>query len=70
MRLFEDARSYANSHNAEVALDKALAKIGKTAADVNWFIMVQGNGRFSPVVSIKGDNRLCSLIHLGICVVA
>lgn len=69
-RLVNEARDYIHQPYAVRALDKALAKIGKTRDDVRWLIAVKDDGRFFPVVMFNDRQpELITLAHLGIAVV-
>jgi len=69
--MFADAKSYATADNAIKALDKVLPLIGRTRETVNHMIIVQADGRFSPVVYARQHEiaELVGLVHKGICVV-
>ena len=67
MRIFTEAKGYANPENAEKKLRKEL---GENADRVRWFIVVNSAGRFCPCVAVSETNgNAAAYVHAGICVV-
>lgn len=71
MQLGHEARDYASYDNAVKALDKALARIGRTRGSVRWMIIAHENGRLTPAVHATSKDMLdlIPLAHIGVVVI-
>lgn len=71
MRLCNESHSFASVANAEKALAKALARIGRTLDDTRYVIAVNAIGRYVPAVLVttKDVNEMMALTSLGVSLI-